>query len=746
MRAINLTLPTCRLVLAAALLALAALAGALVARQLLQQTAAHQAVALLTRGQALVRAMLEQRSERLLVAVRLLAADPGFLEALGRGDRAATAARLREQAAVVNADAAWWLPADGPPLPRTAPLPAVFENEASEIGHVVLRNDGRLLQVAFAQIRVLDQSGRVALGLALDRAMEQRLSALTGLRVEFVDATARREPSSGEAWLPLEGGTAAVRLRTDPETPPGSLRGAEHWMTVAAALALLAVLPLAWLLAAPRAAPIVASGASASRVAHGQSSALAIAPKADPIAPSAPDERAQPTSQRDEPNGESPSRSANPAIDLADQFRLLDRLEAMLASDPRPVAVLVCELPQLKEIAASFGPKTAERALRLCAARLVAATGRETMLARVGEHRLALGLRAGGEDEALMLAARALAALHDPIVLDGNALWVEGRIGLALAPLHADRGAVLLRRADAAVAAAAVLPERIALYRPGMEEARRRTLALLSALPAAIERGALELHFQPQLALADHRILAAEGLLRWRDESLGTIPPAEFVPLAEQSGLMYALTKQVLELGFAAIARWDREGVAADLALNLSALDLLDQSLPATIRALLARHPVTPSRITVEITESAAMVDPARSRRVFTRLKELGLRLAIDDFGSGHSSLALLGELPVDELKLEAGHVRRLAAGGARAEAIARATIELARELSLRMVAEGVEDAPTLARLVALGCDIAQGWLIAPAMGAPQFAGWWLQHGRRWRPPSALTPSPAPAP
>ncbi len=747
-RAMNPNLSTRRLALTAAALlavaALAALAIALIARQHLHQTAANQARAVLTRGQALVRAMLEQRSERLLIAIRLLAADPRFAEALGHGDRTAMASRLHEHAALVDADAAWWLPVDAPPLPGTAPSPGVFEDPHSPAGHVVLRHGERLLQVAFAEISMGERRGRIALGLALDRALEGRLSELTGLRVEFIDATTPPEAGFAEARIPLAGGTAAVRLRSNPEAMAESLRVPERWLAAAAALALLAVVALAWLLAASHTGPIAASGAPARPAARGRSSVLAFALEADPIAAPAGNDRARPATQRDERSGQSPS--ADPGVDLADPVKFLDRLEAMLPSERRPVAVLVCELPQLKEIAASLGPETAERALLISAARLFAATGREAMLARVGEQRLALGLRTGGEDEALMLAARVLAALHDPLVVDGSALWVEGRIGLAIAPLHGDRGAALLRRADAALAAAAALPERIAVYRPGMEEARRRSLALLSALPAAIERGVLELHFQPQLALADHRVLAAEGLLRWRDESLGTIPPAEFVPLAEQSGLMPAITRKVLGLGVAALERWDRQGVTADLALNLSALDLLDQSLPATIRALLAHHAVSPSRITVEITESAAVVDPARSRRVFTRLKELGLRVAIDDFGTGHSSLAVLGELPVDELKLEASHVRRLATGGARAEAIARATIELARRLSLRVVAEGVEDASTLARLVALGCDTAQGWLIAPAMAAPAFAEWWVHHGRRWRPPAALTPSPAPAP
>lgn len=708
-------------------------ASALIARGKLREAAEAHASAELARGSLLVANYLEQRGERLALAARALAADYGLREVIALGEAPTIAETLRNHGARIGAERAWWLPLRGKPVPASAPALLGAPGPAPGTSYAVI--EGRIYQIITVELRAPALLGHLAFAYALDQGLEERLAALSGLTVRFVGGEELPPPAEGERSLPLGAGEAQVRLQADLDLLGSAFRAAERQIFLLALVPLLLAVFASYRLSARITRPLAKLAAAADRIAQGEFGPLPL-----PRAPAEVSALAKRMAAMGEALAERERRLAelaftDPPTGLPNRAAFASRLGGRLEAER--VAVLLCELPQLREIAATFGQAAGDQAIAVGASRLLAATGRDAEIARVGGQTLALAIAGAGEDEALAVGFALLAALREPLPLDPAPLWLQAQIGIALAPAHGRDPETLLRRAESALALAAALPERCAVYQPGIEESRVRALTLLGALAAALEEGLIELHYQPQVTLADGRVRSAEALLRWHDPRFGAVSPAEFVPLAERAGLCHALTRHALALTLAQAGRWQAAGLDVELALNLSALDLLDQSLPAKLRALLAEHALAPGRITLEITESAAMRDPERTRRVFARLKDLGVKLAIDDFGTGHSSLAQLGQWPVDELKLDACHVRALAAGGTRAAAVLAAALELGRRLGLRTVAEGVEDPALVARLQELGCDRIQGWLVARAMPAQAFQRWWSERQGRWQPPLA---------
>ena len=220
------------------------------------------------------------------------------------------------------------------------------------------------------------------------------------------------------------------------------------------------------------------------------------------------------------------------------------------------------------------------------------------------------------------------------------------------------------------------------------------------------------MHFQPTLDLKTGTILGVEALVRWRHPAFGLLYPDDFVPLCERTGMIRSLTRTVIELAVEELARLDRQGLALQMSANISRFDLLDDELPEYVDVVLSRHRVAPERLTLEVTESSLSDDPARATRSIVRLRERGIRVSIDDFGVGYSSLSQLLELPVDELKIDKTFVLALGVD-ARARAVVSATVELARALGLTVVAEGIESSTSLRAVTELGVDIAQGYFVA---------------------------------
>jgi EAL domain-containing protein (putative c-di-GMP-specific phosphodiesterase class I) len=295
--------------------------------------------------------------------------------------------------------------------------------------------------------------------------------------------------------------------------------------------------------------------------------------------------------------------------------------------------------------------------------------------------------------------------------------------GLAHSPDHGDEADDLLRHADRALyAAKAEQPGGIAVHDPGLDGAASR-LRMTVDLRAAIDGAALEVHYQPKVDPGSGRVCGAEALVRWTHPVHGPVSPEEFVPLAEHTGLIRPLTDLVLAAALGACAQWRRSGHVLGVAVNLSARSLLDPGLPAQVQAALRAAGVPAAALTLEITETAVMGDLHRALAVLHGLRELGVRLSIDDFGTGQSSLAYLKRLPVHEVKIDKAFVTGLAQDRGDA-AIVQAVIGLGQALGLRVVAEGVEDGATLALLAAWGCDLAQGYHVSRPVPQRRLEQW----------------------
>jgi EAL domain-containing protein (putative c-di-GMP-specific phosphodiesterase class I) len=327
-------------------------------------------------------------------------------------------------------------------------------------------------------------------------------------------------------------------------------------------------------------------------------------------------------------------------------------------------------------------------------------------------------------DVALEAAAgRISQALARPFALDELSLNVAASIGAARFPDDGPDASALLRCADVAMYAAKDAQAEYKLYAVEQNHHSVRRLSVLSDFRRALAEGGIEVYYQPIMALADRSIQGAEALVRWRHPERGLLTPGDFIATVEQTDLVGPLSRYVLEVAVAACASWRRRGHAMSVAVNLSARNLLDRDLPDDIARILDAAGVPAEALSLEITERMIMSDPERAIANIVRMSSLGIRLSVDDFGTGYFSLANLRRLPIDDLKLDRSFVSPMLHSESDL-IIVRSTINLGYDLGLRITAEGVEDGATLERLALLGCDLGQGFHIGAPMDATAFDLW----------------------
>jgi diguanylate cyclase (GGDEF)-like protein len=405
---------------------------------------------------------------------------------------------------------------------------------------------------------------------------------------------------------------------------------------------------------------------------------------------------------------------------------LRDRLGQSLAAATRSdgeVALLLIDLDRFKEINDTLGHTYGDKLLRQVGPRLQSVLRDGDTVARLGGDEFAVLLPSvDGEGEARAVAERLSEALHRAFDVEGVILDVEASIGIVLSPWHGTDTEELVRNADIAMYVAKELKAGAVVFAPEEHAPAPAQLAVLGDLRRALEvDDELFLHYQPKYTLDGGRIEGVEALLRWQHPLLGLIPPAEFIPIAEGTGIILPLTERVLGMSLGQMRRWLQAGHAVPVAVNLSTRCLLDAGLPDLVQRLLAEHDVPASLLRLEVTESAVMGDAARCMEVLQRLHDLGVRLSIDDFGTGYSSMSYLRRLPVDELKIDRSFVMGMTTSQQDA-VLVRTAIDLGHNLGLTVVAEGVELAEHADALRALGCDIAQGYHYARPMPAAQLS------------------------
>ncbi len=406
------------------------------------------------------------------------------------------------------------------------------------------------------------------------------------------------------------------------------------------------------------------------------------------------------------------------------QRRLAGALDDVTAGRSEGAAVLILDLDEFKEVNETLGHQQGDALLTEVGTRLSGAVGQAGTVARLGGDEFAVLVTGIADQERVLhIGRRIVQALEQPIALDGLDVEVGASVGVAMAPEHATDAAALLKRADMAMYDAKTSVRRLRMFDPQLDSDSPRRLTLVAELRSALQNGDVAVHVQPQTRLASGAVAGVEALARWLHPTLGAVSPDEFIPIAERSGLIGPLTTLVLDASLAAWAQWRAAGHDLTVAVNLSARSLHDPDLVDEVARLLDKHAVPASRLTLEVTESAVMADPARAVALLHRLRDLGVRLSVDDFGTGYSSLSYLKRLPVQEVKIDRSFVTTLSTD-ADDLPIVRAIVDLGRHMGLEVVAEGVEDAETLDLLASIGCDLAQGWHLSRPMAIGALLPW----------------------
>ena len=394
---------------------------------------------------------------------------------------------------------------------------------------------------------------------------------------------------------------------------------------------------------------------------------------------------------------------------LANRAHLDVALSAATVGSSGSVALVLLDLDRFREVNDTLGHGCGDEVVLEMAHRLTRLAGPHDLVARLGGDEFAVLLPDVDGVQAALLHAEALrSALRAPVRVGGVDVVLDARAGVSVHPLDAEDGPALLRHADVAAEQAKRTHVGVCAYDGALDRHSTERLGLLADLARAIAEGELVLHYQPKCDLSG-RVLGVEALVRWAHPQRGLLPPAEFVQVAERTGLVHPLTESVLDQALAQVRRWLDDGRELPVAVNISTRSLLQPGFAERVLTALGAHGVPARLLGLEITETTIMEDPDRALEVLTQLADAGIRLSIDDFGTGYSSLAYLKVLPVHELKIDRVFVAALTTSE-RDRVIVDSTVALGARLGLEVVAEGVEDEDTLAALAALGCQQAQGY------------------------------------
>ena len=719
--------------------------------------------------------LLAQNNLRLTQTAQALAGDFALREAVAMRDRPAIAAILRRHPQRAGADLAMLVGTDGRLLadagaPRGRPVPdpvgryvarAARGDRAPGIGIV----GDAAHQLVAAPVGPAAPMGWVVIGLRLDERVIKDLAALTSLDVSLAawdGATGWRLLAStrsqdgyaallaGLSALPFDGRSATLTGDPDFESQVFPL-GTHDGAGVAAVLqssveqatapfkdlqsSLLALTLVGLLLAAAGSVVVV------RRVTRPLGALVDAARKMEEG-----DYEHRVTVEDDDEVGElatafnlmcdgiatreariSELAYADPLTGLPNRALFNDRIGQAVRSAERGqgrLAVLTMDLDRFKHVNDTLGHHMGDLLLREVAYRLHRALQRRTdTVARLGGDEFAVLLPTEGVDGAKLVARKIVEVLAEPLTIEGHLVDVGASTGIAVYPEHGQDADTLMRRADVAMYSAKRAGTDFEIYDSRHDRNTPARLSLLGELRHAVEHDHLTLLFQPRISLGSRTADSAEALLRWNHPERGIVLPERFVPFAEQTGYIKAVTRWVLNSVFRQCAAWHERGIDLRISVNISTRDLHTPDFPRSLAELAGAHGMKPDAISLEVTESAVMEDPVHALEILERLHTMGVRLSIDDFGTGYSSLAYLKRLPVDELKIDKSFVMGLVRDRDDA-AIVRATIDLAHHMGLSVTAEGVEEASVLETLRRLGCDQAQGNFISPPLPAAALERW----------------------
>ena len=527
--------------------------------------------------------------------------------------------------------------------------------------------------------------------------------------------------------------TVAVVLQQPLETAMEPFRRLQRelaWISVAAAIIAIVV---SILIARGIAQPVRSLAAFARRMAAGEFATVPLSSRNDEIGDLANAFHAMQEGMASREERISNLAYRDTLTGLPNRTLFADRADHALATAARErsnATVVLMDIDHFKYVNDTLGHAIGDLLLLEVAARIQGVVKRRSdTIARLGGDEFALLLPGTNAADAQRVADAILRALEAPMTLDGHQVDVRASIGIAMFPEHGTDRSTLVRHADVAMYAAKRNNLGVLVWDDRYDQHSRERLSLMGDLRKAVDGDELALLYQPKVALRNSAEHHVEALVRWQHPARGLVPPAEFIPFAEQTGYIRRITQWVMTRAIMQCGRWRREGLPMNVSINISARDLVDIRLPEQVASLLQAHGCAAQWITLEITESAILDDPGNAVENLSRLRALGCRLAIDDYGTGYSSLAYLRRLPVDELKIDKSFVMNMARD-ASDTMIVRSTIELAHNMGLTVVAEGVDDEGALERLRTLGCDMVQGFLLSRPLTAEEIAARLASHAQ----------------
>ena len=764
-----------RIAFVVVLLMLAAQAAAyIVISSVIERDAVSNAQDQLAVAERVFRQVLRSNGEKLMQAATVVAADFGFREAVATHHESTVVSALRNHGDRIDADLVILADLDGKLIAdsrgykrggESFPFHALMHtathgSERSAIGVI----DGRLYQLVAVPVKAPLPVAWVGMGFLIDDRMAREMASLTSLDVSFLDQRSDGRWNTLASTLPAQriahakpGDVAddryATRVISLASTGEPVVVVLQRSLTAAMApfhrlqSALLVITLFGVLLsiggsivtARSVTRPIAALMGFARRVGSGDYAERLDVSHHDEIG-----ELAQAFNRMQD----GISRREHRITELAYTDRLTglpnramfsDRLQEIIAqaslgrqpdgaSHGAPFGVMMMDLDRFKFVNDTLGHPIGDMLLCEVAQRL-----RETLADRPG-----LVARLGGDEFAVLMpgediagtervAIRILKALEQPIAIEGQSVDVGASIGIVTFPENGADMNVLLRRADIAMYVAKRSNAGVARYEERHDNSSSERLSLMSELRRAVEQDQLLLVYQPKVDLATHTVRYVEALVRWDHPARGYVSPDQFIPFAEQTGYIKAISQWVADRAIRQCAAWRDAGIELAVSVNVSARELIQSSLPDTFSALLKKYNVPAEMLWIEITESAIMEDPNHAIDTLDRLHALGIRLSIDDFGTGYSSLSYLKRMPVDELKIDKSFVMGMAENRDD-ETIVRSTIDLAHNMGLKVVAEGVESEAIVQRLAQLHCDLAQGFHLSRPL-SPDRLEVWL---RRW--------------
>jgi diguanylate cyclase (GGDEF)-like protein len=728
-----------------------------------RRTVEARAAEQLRSGGTLADHLIGFRSGQLANAVAVLAADFGFREAVASGHTPTILSAAENNAQRIGADIVLLLDTHGRVLASTAPaatdagdsLAGLLEDASNVRDQPTFRVFGaHSYQFFVAPVRTPVTIGWVAMGFVADESLAARIRDLVGSEVAIlthgpdglthvastltaaasggVPAVAFPEPSdvprlthvAGADYLSFarrlqaHGDAVDVILLKPLEDVLVPYREQANAMLLIDGLALVVAAAIGAVLGRSATRPIGELVRAAERIQRGEYGTSVHVAGGNEFRSLAATFNAMQSNIAAREADITYQAHHDPLTGLPNRAMIKRDLDALVAGGGAAVTALVLiELRNLRDINGSLGHSVGDDVLREAARRLRQNVVADDTVARLGEAQFLVVVPGCSAERALLYAEQLAAVIRTGFHLAGVSLDLRLACGVCLFPAHGRSAEELLQRVQVTLEDADDARARVALYRPGRDEQHRRRLALVTDLRRAIDADQLALVYQPKVAMATRSVKSLEALVRWHHPQLGAVSPAEFVPLAESTGGSRALTNWVLAAAIRQMGQWRREGLELDLAVNLSAPDILDPDLGDAILRLLREHRVEPTALMLEITESAVMRDPQAAVRNMQLLQISGVRFAIDDFGTGHSSLSQLSLLPVDELKIDRSFISQAASG---ADMIVTSTIELGHSMGLKVVAEGVEEPAAWNLLRRLGCDFAQGYLISPPLAAAE--------------------------